>query len=215
MPVDVLVVDDHEVVRRGLAVVFEQSQAKIVGEAATASEAIRLCRKLKPDVVLLDVRLEESRNGEAGSFDLLQRIRSVSPGTKVVCFSAFDNPTYVARAVAGGAHDYLLKGESAEAILEAVEGAAAGRMPARAGSMRRVAGIMTNRRTIEQGDSPLTPRESQVLRQISLGLSNKEIAETLSISVETVKEHVQKLLRKLAVSDRTQAAVWAVRRGYD
>lgn len=215
MSVDVLVVDDHEVVRKGVAVILEGSEAQIVGEASTAAEAIRLCRKLKPDVVLLDVRLEEGRSGEPNSFDVLSRIRSVSPNTKVVCFSAFDNPTYVARAVAGGAHDYLLKGESAETIVESIEGAAAGRIPARAGAMRRVAGIMTNRRTIDQGDSPLTPRESQVLRQISLGLSNKEIAETLAISVETVKEHVQKLLRKLAVNDRTQAAVWAVRRGFD
>ena len=88
-----------------------------------------------------------------------------------------------------------------------------GRPPERAAALRRTVGMMANRVMNDDGDSPLTPRESQVLTQIAHGLSNKEIAEVLAISVETVKEHVQNLLRKLAVNDRTQAAVWAIRQG--
>ena len=127
--------------------------------------------------------------------------------------TSFDNPTYIARAVASGAHDYIFKGSSREELLESITGAASGQLPVRAGELRRVATTMANRVVTPDPDVPLTQREMQVLRHVALGLSNKEIAQSLTISVETVKEHVQNILRKLAVSDRTQAAVWAVRRG--
>jgi len=128
-------------------------------------------------------------------------------------FTAFDNPTYIARAVAAGAHDYILKSCSRDELLDSIMNAASGQIPVRAGELRRVATTMSNRVATPDPDIPLTQREMQVLRHVALGLSNKEIAQSLTISVETVKEHVQNILRKLAVSDRTQAAVWAVRRG--
>jgi DNA-binding NarL/FixJ family response regulator len=204
----ILIADDHELVRKGLASLFQGSPVKICGEAATAEEAGRLARKLKPDVVLLDVRF-----GEADGLDVVKRIRSAAPAARVVMLSAFDNPTYVARAVAAGAHDYLLKTISRDELIAAVQGAAAGETPARAGELRRVAGQMARRERTKDKDVPLTPRETQVLRLIAMGLSNQEIADALEISVETVKEHVQNLLRKLALGDRTQAAVWALRHG--
>jgi DNA-binding NarL/FixJ family response regulator len=98
-------------------------------------------------------------------------------------------------------------------LIEAIQAAADGRSPSRTGELCRVANAMKTRQAIDDDDVPLTPRESQVLRHVALGLSNREIAHSLDIGVETVKEHVQNVLRKIAVNDRTQAAVWAVRKG--
>lgn len=211
---NVVLIDDHEVVRCGLREVIGASPHRVVGEAATAAEGLALCRQRRPDVVVLDVRLEDTKPGGAGaSFEVIGRIRQLLPHANVIVFSAFDHPGYVARAMAAGAHDFLVKGESSEAIVDAIEGAAVGRTPRRATALRRVVGMMANRSVVDDGDSPLTPRELQVLREIVAGLSNMEISGELSISVETVKEHVQNLLRKLAVNDRTQAAIWAIRQG--
>lgn len=208
MAIKVVIADDHEVVRRGLVSLFTGSDVKVVGEASNGDEAVRLVKKTKPDVALLDVRMP----GKDG-LDALERIHSDMPNVRCVMFSAHDNPTYVARAVAAGAHDYILKTSTGAEIIHAITGAAVGDVPARSGELRRVATTMANRLTKPDPDVPLTQREGQVLRHMALGLSNKEIAQSLSISVETVKEHVQNILRKLVVGDRTQAAVWAVRRG--
>ena len=211
---DVVVIDDHEIVRYGLREMLKDSPHRLVGEAATAEEGLAQCREHRPSVVMVDVRIGDSpTSGEGGTLELVSKIRQVARQARVVVFTAFDHPGYVAAALAAGAHDYLLKGEASEVILDAIAGAAAGLPPRRATSLRRVVGMMANRVDRADIDSPLTPRESQVLVEIASGLSNIEIAETLSISVETVKEHVQNLLRKLAVSDRTQAAVWAIRQG--
>jgi DNA-binding NarL/FixJ family response regulator len=131
----------------------------------------------------------------------------------VVMFSAFDNPTYVARAISAGAHDYLLKTAGRSELIAAVTGAAAGSPPSKAGELKRMATSMSKRQSAVGGGIQLTPRESQVLRLVAMGLSNQEIADSLEISIETVKEHVQNLLRKTSLNDRTQAAVWALRQG--
>ena len=208
MGVKVLIVDDHEVVRKGLASLFKDSPVRICGEAATANDAVRLARKLKPDVVLLDVLLE---GGD--SLECLKKLRSAAATTRIVMLSAYDNPTYVARAISGGAHDYLLKTAARSEIIAAVTGAAEGATPSRAGQLRQMAGTMSRRESTSEGGVRLTPRETQVIRLLAMGLSNQEIADALEISVETVKEHVQNLLRKTALADRTQAAVWALRHG--
>ena len=149
----------------------------------------------------------------SGGLIALEKIRDAVPSVQCVMLTAFDNPTYIARAVAAGAHDYILKSCSRDELLDSIMKSASGQIPVRAGELRRVATTMSNRVATPDPDIPLTQREMQVLRHVALGLSNKEIAQSLTISVETVKEHVQNILRKLAVSDRTQAAVWAVRRG--
>ncbi len=208
MAIKVVIADDHEVVRRGLVSLLAGSDVKIVGEATSGEEAVKVCKKAKPDVVLLDIRMQ----GKDGLL-ALEKIRAEMPAIRCVMLSTFDNPTYVARAVAGGAHDYMLKGCTRSELITSITGAAAGQLPMKAGEMRRVATTMANRVATADPDIPLTQRETQVLRHIALGLSNKEIAQSLTISVETVKEHVQNILRKIAVGDRTQAAVWAVRRG--
>jgi len=204
----VLVADDHEVVRQGLASVFKDSGIRIVGEVANAVEVVRVSRKLQPDVVLLDVRL-----GSDDGLDAIKKIRDASPGSRVVMLSAFDSLTYIARAVSAGAHDYLLKTASRAELIEAITNASMGTPPPRAGEFRRIVGSMANKTVPDDIDVPLTPRETQVLRLVAMGLSNREIADALHISIETVKEHVQNLLRKLSLGDRTQAAVWAIRHG--
>ncbi|MEX2188483.1 MAG: response regulator transcription factor [Pirellulales bacterium] len=206
--VKVLVADDHEVVRSGLASLLKDSEIDIVGEAANGDDAVAKAIKLQPDVVLLDIRMPGTDGLTA-----LERIRVEAPDSRVVMLSTYDNPTYVARSVALGASDYVLKGSSRKELIAAITAAAKGDAPSKTGELRRVKGSMERRHNAADEESPLTNREAQVLRHIALGLSNREIGRSLGISIETVKEHVQNILRKIAVSDRTQAAVWAVRKG--
>ncbi|NUQ66346.1 MAG: response regulator transcription factor [Pirellulales bacterium] len=208
MSVRLLVADDHEVIRTGLASLLAGSDIEIVAEAATGKEAVQKAEEIKPDVILLDIRMPDG-DGLA----TLEKLRAKVPESRVVMLSTYDNPTYIARAVALGAADYVLKGSTREALLETITAAANGESPSRSGELRRIAGAMKIRQVIDDDEVPLTQRETQVLRHVALGLSNKEIGRSLEISVETVKEHVQNILRKIAVSDRTQAAVWAVRKG--
>jgi DNA-binding NarL/FixJ family response regulator len=136
-----------------------------------------------------------------------------NPELPVILFSTYDNPTYVARAVALGAAGYVLKSDSRERLIEAIQAATRGEAAWTREELRRVTGALATPRVVSDVEVPLTQRESEVLRQLANGLTNKEIALALGISYETVKEHVQHILRKIGVSDRTQAAVWAVRKG--
>lgn len=208
MSIHLLIADDHEVVRTGLASLVSESDVQIVAEAADGDEAVRLAVERKPDVVLLDVRM----NGTDG-LTALARLKQELPDLPVLMLSAYDNPTYVARAVALGASGYVLKGSSREELLDAIHRAAAGQDAWTRNELRRVTAALATPRLGSDVEVPLTQRESEVLRQMALGLTNKEIAQALHISYETVKEHVQHILRKIGVTDRTQAAVWAVRKG--
>jgi len=208
MSIRLLICDDHEVIRTGLASLLAGTDIQIIGEAANGKDALRLAQKDKPDVILLDIRMPDG-DGLA----TLEKLRAKVPECRVVMLSTYDNPTYIARAVALGASDYVLKGASRDDLIATITAAAAGESPSRSGELKKVAGAMKVRQLIDDDDVPLTQRETQVLRHVALGLSNKEIGKSLEISVETVKEHVQNILRKIAVTDRTQAAVWAVRKG--
>jgi DNA-binding NarL/FixJ family response regulator len=126
--------------------------------------------------------------------------------------STYDNPTYIARSIAWGARDYVLKGAPREELIDAVQRAAAGEPPSPNSVINQIRGTMSGQEQTDK-DSRLTNREMQVLRHLALGLSNREIGGSLEISVETVKEHVQNILRKIKAVDRTQAAVWAVKQG--
>ncbi len=208
MSIKIVVADDHEVVRSGLVSLFEGSDIQIVAEAASGEQAVEETRKANPDVVLMDIRMPDGDGLSA-----MEQIRSQSPDIPVVVLSTYDNPTYVARSVALGAADYVLKGSAREQIVGAIQRAASGDNPAGDSVLRQVKEAMAKRRDPNEKELPLTNREMQVLRHVALGLSNREIGRSLGISVETVKEHVQNILRKIDVSDRTQAAVWAVKGG--
>lgn len=208
MSIKVLVVDDHEVVRRGLNILFRDTDIKVVAEASNGKEAVDQTLKFKPDVVLMDIRMPDMDGLEA-----MERLKKKSPETAVVVLSTYDNPTYIARTVALGARDYVLKGAPRKDLISAITRAAAGENPSEVSVMRRISATMAKKREGVKDEVPLTERETQVLRHIALGLSNAEIARSLTISVETVKEHVQNILRKIECTARTQAAVWAVRNG--
>jgi DNA-binding NarL/FixJ family response regulator len=209
MTISVLVADDHQVVRVGLHRLFQDSDARIVGEASCTEEVVPLVQRHTPDVVLLDIRM-----GEEDGFVALERLRDQFPEVRVIMLSTYDNPTYIARAVALGAQDYVLKGAPREQILESVRDVAHGNGPPPGSLLVRIRMEMERRgEKIERDEIPVTNRELQVLRHIALGLSNRDIGRSLGISVETVKEHVQNILRKIHAVDRTQAAVWAIKRG--
>jgi DNA-binding NarL/FixJ family response regulator len=209
MKVRILIADDHEVVRRGLAMVLTGSPIEVVAEAATPEEAIILNEKHHPDVVVMDYRI-----GDDGGVDAVTAIRQATPNRPVIMFSAFDNPIYVLRAAGAGVHDYIPKTASPQQLVDGILRAHRGQPAPDDSLMRRIQAGMARRKDRKQDpDNPLTNRELQVLRHVSLGLSNKEIGNALEISVETVKEHVQNILRKLRAPDRTAAAVWAVKSG--
>lgn len=209
MPIRLLIADDHVVIRAGMRTLLANVRdIEIVGEATDGDEAIQMARRYRPDVMMLDVRMPA-----LDGLGVLSQLRNEFPTLAVVMFSSYDNPTYIARAVALGAAGYLVKNADQDEIVAAIRRVATGDMLWSREGLRRVAGALAPPRTTLDFDAPLTRRESEVLRQLALGLSNKEIAQALEISYETVKEHVQHILRKLGVADRTQAAVWAVRKG--
>ena len=206
--ISLLVAYPKELIRAGLRAMLAGSPVKIVGESYDAPSTLTLAKKHKPAVVLLDVAIP---GGD--SFELITKLAKALPATKFVLLSALDNPTYMARARAVGAANFLLKNFSQKELVTAIENAAIGKTAAGSGSFAKIAASMEPRDTRAARDSGLTPRESQVLSHVALGLSNQEIARSLEISVETTKEHVHNIFRKLAVNDRTQAAVWAVKSG--
>ena len=210
MSIRLLVVDDHPVVRAGLRQILAQADVHVGAEAANGHDAQKLIQSDSFDLVLLDVRMPD-----CDGLRCLAELRKAQPSLPVLMFSAYDCPTYVARAVALGANGYLTKTAGPEELIAAILKVAGGGAAWSKDHLRRTSTSVGDPNVPLDLEVPLTKRELEVLKQLSLGLTNKEIAEALSISYETVKEHVQHVLRKLGVSDRTQAAVWAVRRGFD
>lgn len=206
MKIKMVVADDHEVIRLGLEKLLEDV-VEIVAVASNGEEAIAATLEHKPEVLLMDVMMPDCDGLEA-----LEKLREKSPATRVVMMSAHDNMTYVARSVALGADGYVLKESPREVILESVQRAARGDTPPPESPLVRIKELLATRKDPTVDDVPLTKREYQVLRHLAYGLSNREIGRSLNISIETVKEHVQNILRKLDAADRTEAAVWAVKR---
>jgi DNA-binding NarL/FixJ family response regulator len=208
MSIELVIVDDHEVVRSGLAAMLGD-RVKVVASVGSIDAALAAIKKQLPQVILLDVRL-----GELDGLEGLGEVRSQFPSLPVVVLSAYDNPTYIARAVALGASDYVLKSSPREILLAAIERAAKHEAAPPSSLLQSIHHVMQQSADVDvPGDLPLTGREVQVLRHLALGLSNREVGQSLEISVETVKEHVQNILRKLNVADRTEAAVRAIKAG--
>jgi DNA-binding NarL/FixJ family response regulator len=202
-----LIADDHELVRSGLKCMLAGTEIKVVADVTTGQAAAKYVLENQVDVVLLDVRMSDG-----DGLNALGRIKLDKPNLPVLMFSYSDNPTYVARAVALGASGYLLKVCTRDELIKALKAAAVGESLFTRDGLRRVTGALATPRIAGDIEVTLTQREMDVLREMVNGLTNKQIAETLHISYETVKEHVQHNLRKIGVTDRTQAAVWALRK---
>jgi DNA-binding NarL/FixJ family response regulator len=197
-----LIADDHEVLRSGVKAMLAGTEIKVVADVASGQAAVQYVLANQVDVVLLDVRMSDG-----DGLNALGRIKLDKPDLPILMFSYSDNPTYVARAVALGASGYLLKGCTRDELVSAIKAAAAAESTFTRDGLRRVTGALGTPRLAADVDVALTKREGEVLQQLAFGLTNKQIAEALHISYETVKEHVQHILRKIGVTDRTQAAV--------
>ena len=208
MTVKLLVADDQPIILDGLRLLAAQRDVEIVGNVDRIDGLDDALKTLKPDVLVTEVRLQGQ--------DVLKALESVfaeNPDLHVIAFSGCVNSTHIARAAALGCNDYVAKTAPTKSLFDAVGVAASGESAPETSLMVKTRSKMRRPRQSFDHDVPLTNREMQVLRHISMGLSNREIGKSLEISVETVKEHVQNILRKLDVNDRTQAAVWAVKRG--
>ncbi len=197
----ILVVDDHHVVRQGLVALLKVSpEIEIVGEASDGLEAIELHQKLQPDVTLMDLQLPN-----LGGVAAITRIRAETPAARFIVLTTFDGDEDIYRSLQAGAKAYLLKGMTIDDLLNTIRLVHSGKTsisPA-------IAGKLADRMATED----LTARELKVLERIVAGRANKEIAADLSISEATVKTHINNLLSKLGVSDRTNAATVAIQRG--
>jgi DNA-binding NarL/FixJ family response regulator len=203
-----LLADDHEVLRSGVKALLAGTEIMIVAEAASGPAAVKYSLEHDVDVVLMDVRMPDGDGLTA-----LGRIKLDKPDLPIVMLSAFDNHAYLARAAALGASGFLLKSCTRDELVNAITKAATGETVFTRDELRRVSVAMSTPRITADIDVPLTQREGEVLRHLANGLTNKEIAVALHVSYETIKDHVQRILGKIGLSDRTQAAVWAVRNG--
>jgi len=197
----VLVVEDHHVVRQGLVALLNVVDGlEVVGEAADGVEAITQFRKHKPDVTLMDLRLPRM-----GGVDVIQRIRVETPHARFVVLTTYDGDEDIYKALKAGARAYLLKGMTTDELVATIRTVHAGKS--------HIPPAIAERLAERMGTEDLTIRELDVLEQIVQGKSNKEIGTELDISEATVKTHINSLLSKLGVTDRTQAATAAIRRG--
>ncbi|KDQ66410.1 MULTISPECIES: response regulator [Streptomyces] len=206
--IKVLLVDDHQVVRRGLRTFLEvQDDIEVVGEAADGAEGVDQAESLRPDVVLMDVKMPGTDGIEA-----LRRLRALDNPAKVLIVTSFTEQRTVVPALRAGASGYVYKDVDPDALAGAIRSVHAGHVllqPEVAGALlaQEDGGGGTGR------GGTLTEREREVLGLIADGRSNREIARALVLSEKTVKTHVSNILMKLDLSDRTQAALWAVRHG--
>lgn len=205
----VLLADDDALVRGGLtALLGAEDGITVVGEAADGNEVLRAAAALRPDVVVMDVRMP-GRDGVSATRALL----ATSPRPRVLVLTTFDIDEVVDAAIAAGADGFLLKRSTPEELVTGIRAVAAGDAVVSPAVARRLFDSHAAR-TSQSVSIQLTDREADVLRAMAGGLSNVEIARALHLSVETVKTHVKHLLAKLEVRDRTQAVVWAYRTGF-
>ena len=201
----VMIVDDHQMVREGLKVLLSTcDDIEVVGEAADGAEAVELCSAVRPDVVLMDVMMPVMDGAEATA-----EIMRAFPEMRVIVLTSFVDQDYVQKALDAGAISYLLKDARPDALTRAIRDAVAGRGTIDSGAMKA---LMAHRQDDEMGRE-LTGREREVLRLLAAGMSNKEIAGNLTLSVGTVRLHVSNVLSKLDAPNRTTAAAIAMKHG--
>lgn len=205
----VLVVDDHPMVREGMRSMLDGDGIEVVAEAATAADAVEAAERARPDVVLLDVELPDG-----DGLGVLAGIKARMPGARVLIVTMHDESRLVRRAIEAGAAGYVLKGVGRRELLAAVRAVRDGESVVDPDVLRSlVAEAPVERRPGPRSADRLTTVDCDVLRLVAQGLTNREIADRMRWSVATAKKYVQRILGKLGVSDRTQAAVEAMRIG--
>ena len=205
----ILIADDHELARSGLiAVLASASDLEIVAEAADGGSAVILSERLRPDVALLDIRM-----GDMDGLEAAAQIRIRSPETRIIMLTMHDSVDYLEAAIKAGASGYALKDIRRDELLQMIANVAAGQSFFNLDLMRRLLRRVSPEASGDLVIERLTEREREILARLTTGETNKEIAKTLAISPGTVKVHVERILYKLGVADRTQAAVMAVRAG--
>ncbi|WP_019423214.1 response regulator [Paenibacillus sp. OSY-SE] len=212
MAIKVLLVDDHTVVLRGLRFFLRmQRDIEVIGEALNGIDAIRMSETLKPDVVVMDLMLPQMNGIEA-----TRHIRQHLPDTKVLVLTSYFDKDHVVPAIQAGANGYLMKDIMPDELVQAIVGVHQGQVQLHPGVTEQLMSHLACRPEPEDNEpnlESLTHREKEVLHLISLGKSNKEIAADIHITEKTVKTHVSNLLGKLGMSARTQAAIFAVKKG--
>lgn len=208
-PVPLMLVDDHDIWRSGLRMMLDGSEFEVVAEARTVAEVLPAARAGSPRIVLQDIRLPDG-----DGFDALGALKSEFPDILVVMLTAYENPTFMARALAAGASGYLFKGVTREELLTALRIVVDGKRLQEPQELVRSLHTVSEQ-AARSGDLfvPLSRREEEVLRLVATGISNREIGKILFIAEGTVKSHIEHILNKLGVGDRVQLAVWAARNG--
>ena len=210
-PARLVIADDHELARAGLrAMLTDQRGFELVGEASNGQEALQLCRRLQPDLALIDVRMPEM-----DGLTTCRAIKQECTATSVILVTVHTNPDYLFEAIKAGAAGYVLKDISQRELISTVQKVLHGESILNQELMARLLQRLASE-TPTQEDLPLgrlSPREREVLQLLTKGQTNREIARKLTVSVSTVKIHVEHILDKLGVSDRTQAAVRAIEMG--
>ena len=196
----VLIVDDHPMVREGLAGVLLRSGIDVAGLAATGRQALDLIQSTKPDIVLLDLRLPDSSGVE-----VLKQIRAIDPNARVVMLTSSQADAAIYAAMSHGASGYLLKGIDGGSLVQQLRHVVAGGRAMAPEALEKFTDYLTSKK--------LSEREIEVLRLVAKGNSNREIATQLFVTEDTIKVHVRNMLGKLNASDRTQAVVIALQRG--
>ncbi len=200
--ISVLCVDDHPIVREGVvSIIAGDSDLQIVGEAETAAQAIAAFHRWKPDVTVMDLKLPD-RDG----VDVIREIRKDFPESRFVVLTSAEGDIDIRRALEAGAQAYLIKGVVRTELRQVIKAVHSGK--------RHIPDKVAERVAAHVGEPVLSARELEVLQLIADGMRNKEVAARLSISEETVKAHMRKIMEKLDVNDRTHAVMVAVRRGF-
>ena len=208
-PIRVFIADDHPLVRDGMRALFHTDPAvSLVGEADNGETALAGIAATGPDVALIDLHMPRK-----GGVEVIGELRQRFPALRILVVTSFDDDEHVFSAIKAGAHGYLLKDTTPQELLRAVRAVYAGDMPVHPNIAARLIQELRKPPRRPLTEDPLTPREVEILRYVSQGLTNQEIADLLVVSERTVRTHVSHVLEKLHLANRTQAALYALREG--